>query len=176
MAQFNREEVRRSLARAVFHGRRGGLRQRYRKDQKVNSVHCAPSPESGQRPRANSGHSLSRFSVRCSPPLLTLAGIGSLHPPNETWARLRTCRREVNQGIDNFGTSARRRIGRSLPFEKKTLLTQMPRHPEVFAWIVQDRPRPEPTPSRRQDSRIWSALFCGAQPWNVRGHFVSITR
>jgi hypothetical protein len=55
--------------------------------------------------------------------------------------------------------------------KKKTSLTLMPPQPEVFVWIVRDRLRPEPTPSRRQDWRIWPALFCGAQPWNVRGHF-----
>ena len=65
--------------------------------------------------------------------------------------------------------------GNSL-FEKETLLTLMPSQPQVFPWIGQDRLRPEPTPSRRQDWRIRRALFCVAQLWYVREQLVSATR
>ena len=50
------------------------------------------------------------------------------------------------QTAKNIATSARARF------------TLMPPQPEVFVWIAQDRPLPEPTPSRRQDRRIWPML------------------
>jgi len=47
---------------------------------------------------------------------------------------------------------------------------------QVFVWTGQDRLRPEPTPSRRQDWRIRRALFCVVQFWCVREQLVSATR